>query len=170
MPSSFERQHRRELLIIDTGPIRELVTFYAVEHFGFRSLKSELQFIRNRHIYERCGKFIGGYRSKATSASVVGELYSWIRKTDDAGQLKLWNRVYDEFQGMGMDEEAVKLLEMKMDLVSRLGPVDVSMIELARRHSAHRPLVLTIDGGLYRECKRAGLNVSRIEDIEGAPL
>ena len=32
MPSLFEEEHRRALLILDTGLIRELVLFHAVHH------------------------------------------------------------------------------------------------------------------------------------------
>jgi hypothetical protein len=72
---------------------------------------------------------------------------------------------------MGMDEEVVKLVEMAsagemgLALLTRLGPVDVSLIGLARRHITESPLVLTMDGELFGECKRAGLNVSHLRDV-----
>ncbi len=163
--TSFERGYPRQLLILDTGPIRELVTFYAVHEFGFERLRSELRVFQDRGAYQTCGKFIGTFRRKTTSASVVAELHTWIRDTDPGGQGRLWNRVYEEFREMGMDEEAVKLLEMDRDLVKRLGPVDVSLLALGRRHADHDPLVLTIDSELHGECKKAGLQVSLIQEI-----
>jgi hypothetical protein len=48
MPSSFEREHRRELLILDTGPIRELGVFRAVEQFRFEGLRKSLRCIVDR--------------------------------------------------------------------------------------------------------------------------
>ncbi len=155
----------RELLILDTGPIRELVLFRAVRRFGFESLQDDLRFIKNKDSYDRCGQFISLFNRKTTSASVVAELHHWIRTTERTGQEKLWNRVYEEFRGMNMDEEVVKLVEMDISLVARFGPVDVSLLELARRHARRDPLVLTIDSRLHSECNRAGIGVSLLYEV-----
>src|SRR6266404_6942566 len=133
MSSNPERKRGDSLLILDTGPIRELVLFHAVDQYRFEGLRGELRFIRDRRSYLRCAKFIASFRGKTTSASVVAELNSWIRKTDATGQTKLWNRVYEEFWSMGLDEEVVRLVDMELDFVARFGPVDVSLFELARR-------------------------------------
>jgi hypothetical protein len=171
MPSSFKSNDERGLLILDTGPIRELVAFHGVYEFGFESLRRELRFINDRESYGRCGKFIASFRMKTTSASVVAELNYWIRNTERTGQERLWNRVYEEFRDMGVDEEVVKLVEMasagemRLALLTRLGPVDVSLFGLARRHIRESPLVLTMDGELYGECRRAGLHVSLLQEL-----
>lgn len=165
MPSSPEPIRRRELLILDTGPIWELVLFHAVDQFGFERLRRELQFIKDQQSYGRCGQFIGSFRRKTTSASVVAELGYQIRRPKLGGQEKLWNRVYEEFQNMGMDEEVIRLVEMSRLLVVRMGPVDVSLLELARRHADELPVVLTVDSALYRECMNAGLCVSLLQEL-----
>jgi hypothetical protein len=171
MPSSSRKPDKRELLIFDTGPIREMVTFYAVEQYGFERLRGDLQLIRDPEAYSQCSKFIASFRRKTTSASVVAELNYWIRKTEPTGQERLWNRVYEEFREMGMDEEVVRLLqmvsadEMGLALLTRLGPVDVSLMGLVRRHAGERPLVLTTDGELCKECERAGLRVSHLREV-----
>lgn len=165
MPSSFEREHGRALLILDTGPIRELVLFHAVYHFKFQRLKSYLQFIRSPESYDQCGNFIRPFRRKTTSASVVCEINHWIRETEPTGQLKLWNRVYDEFRNMGMDEDVVKLLDMDSSSVARLGPVDVSLLEIAKEQSGLSPILLTIDRPLQCEGQQAGLRVQLIQDL-----
>ncbi len=165
MTSPFEARER-ELLLLDTGPIRELVLFHAVDHFGFERLRPSLRFIQDRDSYQRCGQFIDSFRRKTTSASVVVELYHWIRKTDPGGHERLWDRVYEEFERMGMGEEVVRLLEMDRRLVARLGPVDVSLLELARRYATHKPIVFTVDfSGLYQECRNAGLDVCYIREV-----
>lgn len=165
MPSLFDKNQPRELLILDTGPIRELVLFHAVHHFRFQSLSSGLQFIRSSESYDQCGKFIGSFKRKTTSASVVAELHYWIRETERTGQERLWNRVYEEFREMGMDERVVKLLEMDIKLVARFGPMDVSLLEIARKNGVFRPLVLTVDGPLQRECERAGFRVKHLKEL-----
>ncbi len=165
MPSTVETEHRRELLILDTGPIRELVLFHAVDQYGFLGLRPSLQCIRDRDSYVRCGKFIGSFRTKTTSASVVAELNYWIRKTEITGQEKLWNRVYEEFREMRMDELVVKLLEMDRGRVTAFGPVDISLLEIARRKRDLSPLVLTMDGRLHSECERAGFRAKHLFEV-----
>jgi hypothetical protein len=171
MPSLFRTIDRRELLILDTGPIRELVTFHAVDQLGFESLQRELRFINDRESYDRCSKFVESFRRRTTSASVVAELNYWIRNTERAGQERLWNRVYEEFREMGMDEEVVRLVEMAsaggmgLALLTRLGPVDVSLMGLARRHAQESPPVLTMDNELCGECERAGLQVFHLREV-----
>ena len=171
MPSLFRTIDRRELLIFDTGPIREMVTFHAVEQYGFERLRGDLQLIRDPRAYSQCSKFIASFRRKTTSASVVAEVNYWIRGTEPTGHARLWNRVYEEFREMGMDEEVVRLLqmvsadEMGLALLARLGPVDVSLMGLAGLHAGKSPLVLTTEGELCRECERAGLHVFHLREL-----
>lgn len=165
MPSTFEGEHRRELLILDTGPIRELVLFHAVDQLQFERLRGNLKWIVEQDSYIRCTQFIGSFHKKLTSASVVAELNCWIRETDPTGRERLWNQVFDEFREMGMDEEVVKLLEMDIRSVTTFGPVDVSLLKLARRHERLSPLVLTIDSGLQGACEKAGLRVRHLREI-----
>jgi hypothetical protein len=167
----FRTSDKRGLLILDTGPIREMVTFHAVEEYGFEALRRDLQLIRDPQSYGQCSRFIASFRRKTTSASVVAELNYWIRETEPTGQVRLWHRVYEEFRGMGMDEEVVRLVEMAssgrmgLALLTRLGPVDVSLMELARLHAKEGALVLTTDGDLCRECERAGIHASHLRDV-----
>jgi hypothetical protein len=171
MPSSFRPEEKHELLILDTGPIREMVTFHAVEQYRFERLRGDLQLIKDPDSYGRCSKFIESFMRKTTSASVVAELHYWIRNTEDRGQGRLWNRVFEEFREMGMDEEVVKLVEMasggevSLAFLTRLGPVDLSLMELARRHAREGARVLTTDDPLCRECERAGLHASHLREV-----
>ncbi len=159
MPS-LEDDGRRELLILDTGPIRELILFHAVFNLGFHRLRGELRWLTNTAAYTRCGRFIAAFKRRTTSASVAAELNYWIRTTEKHGQEKLWNRVYEEFRLMAMDEEIVKLLEMDLPLVTEFGPTDVSLLGLAVRHQQEYPTLLTSDRALHGEFRKAGLHVS----------
>jgi len=163
--SPLRDNDRRELLIVDTGPIRELILHHAVFHFRFQKLRSHLQWLKTQASYDRCSGFIAAFRQKMTSASVVAELDRWIRETEKLGQAKLWNRVYDEFRNMQMQEEAVSLVEMKVDMVARFGPVDASLIGLAKRHQNLQPIVLTVDKKLCDECRGLGFDVRLLEEV-----
>ena len=155
----------RELLILDTGPIRELILCHAVLNFGFEGLRADLTCFKDAEPYDRCSRFIGSFNRRITSASVVSELYYWIRRTETQGQEKLWNRVYDEFHGMKMNEEVIRLVDMDIAMVTRFGPVDVSVLDLAIRHRAELPVVLTLDAELWGQCKKAGVAVRHLREI-----
>jgi len=165
MPTSATSK-RHELLILDTGPIRELVLFHAISEFRFERLRAHLRFIDDAESYRRCSEFVASYSNRlTTSAGVVVELYHWIRETDERGRNKLWGRVYDEFRNMGINEEVVKLLHMDPTFIVRYGPVDGSLLELARRHLPRNPLILTADWPFHGECTKSGFRVSHLDQI-----
>jgi hypothetical protein len=152
-------------LIVDTGPIWELVLYQAVNRFGFLSLRPSLKVLATPGAYENCGVFLSSFGRKTTSASVVAELYRKIRDTERRGHLRLWQQVYEEFAKMNMSEDVVKLLDMDADLVARYGPTDVSLLEMARRYPRPRPIILTLDGKLYTECRKAQIAYRLLVEI-----
>lgn len=143
------------ILILDTGPIWELVLYNAVTQFRFASLRPSLTHFVSIEAYEHCGTFLASFRKRTTSASVVAQLYNFIRHTDKGGQRQLWELVYEEFRRMDMDEHVVKLLDMDLDLIARYGPTDVSLIEIAIRNFRQNPVILTLDSPLHSECGKA---------------
>jgi hypothetical protein len=168
MPVPDKRQPR-EILIFDTGAIRELVLYSAVHRYKFESRRADLRFFRDRDSYDNCGQFIAPFRRKTTSASVVSELAYWIRQTFRGGNDRIWNLVYEEFRGMRMDEEVIQLLEMPIGTVVQFGPTDASLLEMARLHAAHSPGILTIDRKLRAECERAQIRSWHVEDVLWGP-
>jgi hypothetical protein len=162
-PQLFIPQHRRELLILDTGPIREFVTFQAVHISRFRNLSSELNYLRDSNAIQKYERFVRSFKRRITSASVVAELNYWIR--DNLGRRVLWQRIYDEFIERAIQEEVVPLLKMDVDVVDRLGPVDTSLMEIARQHSAEEPEILTTDNPLFRLCGDAQIAADHLRDV-----
>ncbi|MGO9126617.1 MAG: hypothetical protein ACLP6G_17245 [Terriglobales bacterium] len=152
-------------MILDTGPIRELVCYHAVHQLRFHRLSGELGHFKNREAYDSCSHFLGSFPHKLTSASVVAELYNWIKRTDRDGQSRLWGQIYDEFRNMGMDEEVVKLLEMPIDLVTHHGPVDVSLLKLAEQHRPRHAVILTLDSWLWNECQKARIDSRLLSQV-----
>jgi hypothetical protein len=153
------------ILILDTGPIWELVLYNAVTQFRFASLRPSLTYFVSIEAYEHCGIFLASFRKKTTSASVVAQLYNFIRGTEKSGQRRLWELVYEEFRRMDMDEDVVKLLDMDLDLMARYGPTDVSLIEIARRNRGQKPVILTLDSPLHVECTKAGINSALLIEL-----
>lgn len=163
--SPLQDDDRRGLLILDTGPIHELLLHRAVFHFGFEKLRPKLQWLTTPASYNRCSELIASFRRKMTSAYVVSELNYWIRKTEDKGQAKLWYRAYSEFRDMGMTEEVTPLLAMDIDMVAHFGPTDASLIELATLHQSEDPVVLTVDRKLCGHCLKVGLGVRLLQEL-----
>jgi len=163
--SPIPDSNRRELLILDSGPIRELLLHHAVFQFRFERLRGSLRCLTTPASYERCSRFIASFRRKATSACVVAELNYWIRATEERGRARLWHRVYDEYRAMDMQEEAISLISMDVDMVTRFGPVDASLFELAWRSRGSHPMVLTVDAGLRSRCLDAGFGAHLLEEL-----
>jgi len=164
-PDLGGRTGRRGIVIVDTGPIWELVLYRAVKELGFASLRGKLTHFVSIEAYQNCGIFLSAFGKKTTSASVVAQLYNFIRGTVPTGQRQLWEQLYEEFENMGMGEEVVKLLDMDPDLVTRYGPTDVSLLEIARRNLAQRPVIFTLDGELHAECKRSQINSQLLIEV-----
>jgi hypothetical protein len=156
---------RRSILIVDTGPIWELVLYRAVNELGFLGLKRNLTYFDSVEAYENCGSFLSSFGRKTTSASVVAELYHQIRDTESGGHLHLWKQVYEEFENMGMEENVVKLLDMDPDLVTKYGPTDVSLLEIARRNVNQKPVILTLDTKLRSECVKAQIRSDLLIEV-----
>jgi hypothetical protein len=82
---------RRRIVIVDTGPLSELVLYRAVKELRFLNLERDLTHFVSREAYENCGSFLFSFRKKTTSASVVAELYGKIQDTQQKGRSQLWD-------------------------------------------------------------------------------
>jgi hypothetical protein len=152
-------------VIVDTGPIWELVLYRAVKELSFASLGRDLKHFVSSEAYENCGSFLSSFKKRTTSAAVVAELYLKIRGTQQNGHPQLWNLVYEEFRSMSMDEDVVKLLDMQADLVAKYGPTDVSLIEIARQNLDQKPVILTLDGRLRDACLKAQIRSDLLVEV-----
>jgi len=152
------------ILIVDTGPIWELVLYRAVNQLHFESLRRKLTYLVSPEAYQNCGNYVSSFRQRTTSASVVAELNNHIAKTEKKGYRQFWTIVRDEFERMGMDEQVVRLLDLDLELLIRFGPIDVSLLEMARR-AVNRPVILTLDTKLDAECKRAQVGSEMLSQV-----
>lgn len=147
----------RNVLIFDTGPLRELILYEAVHTLGFKRLATGLTYLRSDTDRDRLSQFISSFQSRTTTPQVVAEISDWIIRTISHGRADFWTVVYREFRGMGMDERLIKLLEMPRDHVAKLGAVDTSLLTLGSSFEAGTPVVLSVDGSLVTKCKQAGV-------------
>ena len=158
------------ILLLDTGPLRELVLYAAIRDLGYAGLRRELRFLYSREQYNNLAAFISQYRRRVTTPHVVSEVSAWIIRTVEMGRSNFWSLVFEKFTKMGMDEETLKLLNMPLDLVASLGATDVSLFKVASGFEPGMSTVLSVDGALISECKNAGLSAHHLYEVIAAEL
>lgn len=154
-----------QVLIFDTGPLRELIVYAAVHQLGFHSLNGDLRHLREPGQYSRLTEFVRLFPQRTTSPHVVTEIGAWIARTSKPGQTAMWRIVRDEFISMGMDETALKFLDMRFDLVTGKGIADASVVHLGLKLAERKPRVLTVDSGLVSECKKSGISAVHLYEV-----
>jgi|SRR5208282_6107653 len=154
-----------KILLLDTGPLRELVLYSAVENLGFASLKKEMQFLQTKNRYENLAGFISNFRQRKTTPHVVSEMSSWILRTFESGRANIWRLVFEEFTRMHMDEQTIELVRMPCESVIKLGATDTGLLEAASELGAWSTTVLSIDHALIAECRGAGLHALHLRDV-----
>jgi len=153
------------VLLLDTGPLWELILYLAVHQLHFKSLQPELRFVRTALEYERLTQFISSFGTKTTTPHVVAEISRKTRETERKGHALIWGVVYDEFNGMRMAEKLVELRGMPQELVAKIGAVDVSILNTGLDALFGKPLVLTVDAALASECRKQGVEARMLSEI-----
>ena len=97
-------------LILDTGPLWELILWSAVHNLRFRKLEPDLHYLKTEYSFQKLSEFIAFSRARVTTPHVVSEISFRIIRTEPKGRASLWDLVREEFRSMGMDETLFKLL------------------------------------------------------------
>ena len=153
------------ILLLDTGPLRELIVYAAIRDLGYSQLRRNIEYLRSVENYENLTTFISLFRRRVTTPHVISEISAWIIRTIDSGRLRFWGLVFDEFMKMGMDEETLSLLKMPPELVASLGATDVSLLKVAASFEAGASITLSVDGALIKECIDAGLSAIHLWEV-----
>jgi|SRR5258708_37841453 len=153
------------ILLLDTGPLRELILYAAIRDLGYSRLQPEIRYLRSVENYENLTAFISLFRRRVTTPHVVSEVSAWIIRMIDSGRSRFWGLVFDEFTRMEMDEETLCLLRMPPKLVASFGATDVSLLEVAASFEPGNSIMLSVDGALIKECKDAGLSAMHLWEI-----
>ena len=154
-----------KILVLDTGPLWELVLYSAADHFRSAYLLEQIQHLRSKDHYENLTAFIACFQRRITTPHVVAEISKRIRDTEKVGHAKFWELVYGEFEKMGMDEESLELLQMPQGLVAAMGAIDVSILEVASSYGPSQATVLSVDRKLISECKEAGVDAEHLSGL-----
>jgi len=159
----------QQVLILDTGPLWELILYASIRDLRFGRLRSDLRYLHADTHYDAFTAFIAKFSRRITTPHVVSEIGSKVIKTRPSeGQAPIWGIVHEEFRAMRMDETLFKLLEMPLPLVAKVGATDASIVELGLNYGRTKSLVVSVDSALIAECKRAGLDAKDIWEILAA--
>lgn len=153
------------ILLLDTGPLRELILYAAIRDLGYSRLKPEIAYLRSVENYENLTAFISLFKRRITTPHVVSEVSAWVVRMVDTGRSRFWGLVFDEFTKMAMDEETLRLLEMPPELVASLGATDVSLLKASASFEPGNSILLSVDGALIKECKDAGLSAMHLWEV-----
>jgi len=154
-----------QVLIIDTGPLWELVLYSAVHELGFTRLSSDIVHLRDRDAFQKLTEFIARFRTRTTSPHVVAEISRHLQTTQKKGHLNLWEITCRQFSAMGLDEKLVKLLEMPSELLGQFGAVDTGLLQLGINVISAKPCLLTTDAPLLAEFYRSKLPGIHLQSI-----
>ncbi len=155
---------RSKTLILDTGPLWELILHRAMEERFHQGLK--VQFLREKIHYDRLATFLDEFSKKMTTPHVVAEISGHIKRGIDRRKEDFWRIVFEEFKGMHMDENLIKLLDMRERVLEvEQDAVDASVLQLGLNLRDENPTVFTVDVPLAGRCKSARLHAIHISEV-----
>jgi hypothetical protein len=165
-----------EALVLDSGPLQDFFLACYERETGNRwwDRAHQLQCIRTEDdwgvlsslLRQSCGRI-------HTSAGVVAEMQMCFRRVEkhelarSSGFVRqIWGTVQHQFREWRLVERSVRLVDMNLEDVVQLGPVDVGLIGLARQivSEGRHVIVLTNDRDLRGLCQRQEIRAEFARD------
>ncbi len=162
---------RAEELILDTGPLFDFLLLRFSEETGRVGLENDLNYLKTDLDAQRFRGFVTGHQIVLTTPGVVAEIQRHQRRHLPGDQGRFWRLARGQFHELRIDEEAVRLGEMEEGDLSNQGPVDASLLQLARRRLGQyrRVAVLTADRPLWERCRNQQILACWIHEILAGP-
>ena len=149
---------RSKTLIFDTGPLWEFILFQAIHEAGYQLLAPQLSQMKTQPEFHRLSSFVDGFVTRTTTPYVVAQLSHFIKTSEKRGRPgTIWKIAHDQFDRMHIDERLIKLLDMPIETVIRLGAADTSVLELGLSMLPDQPTILTSERALFGKCQSEGL-------------
>ncbi|OGW20439.1 MAG: hypothetical protein A2077_03155 [Nitrospirae bacterium GWC2_46_6] len=166
-----------EHFVLDTGPLLDYFARLYGDQYHSTWLSARISPVTPQHKI-----WVGGFRSffehhkgrLLTSSGVIAEIERHIRKAAREAHYRnlkefqdhFWTLVQNKLKELKFDEDTQYLIDMSKNILADLGPVDTSIIELAKKHakSGKRFIVLTTDFGIHKRCMEEQIPVESVED------
>jgi len=166
-----------EHFVLDTGPLLDYFARLYSDQYHSTWISARISPVTPQHKV-----WVDGFRSffehhkgrLLTSSGVIAEIERHIRKAVSKAhyqnikelQDRFWTLVQNKMKELKFDEDTQHLVDMSKNILTDLGPVDTSIIELAKKHakSGKRFIVLTTDFGIRKRCMKEQIPVESVKD------
>lgn len=168
---------RIEYFVLDTGPLLDFFVCLYDEQYHSTWLSTVISpaVLKDETLKDGFRSFLNQHKGRLlTSSGVIAELQQHILRAEKrahsqnhaAFYRRFWMLVQTEMRQLGFDEDTCRLVYMDTNMLTNLGPVDTSIIELAKQNigSYKKFIVLTSDDGVYERCIKEQVPVERTED------
>ena len=157
---------RRAQFCLDTGPLLDFLLVRFRDGRGPNQLWKKVRYLTQTASLAALDKI---FRSAVvrTTTGVFVEIDRHVRDVplDDGIMREFREYAQERFKTLGILEEGVALPELEPAALVQLGPVDASLIELARRHEEVELTILTMDEMLYTACLKRRVLCKHISQL-----
>lgn len=169
-----------EHFVLDTGPLLDYFVRLYDDQYHSTWLSAHISPVtpRNKIWVAAFHSFLEHHKGRLlTSSGVIAEIERHICRAVSAVskahhrrikelQERFWTLVQNKMKDLKFNEDTQHLVDMPKNTLTDLGPVDTSIIELAKTHakSGRIFIVLTKDSGIYKRCMEEQIPVDWVED------
>ena len=160
---------------LDTGPLLDLLLLRFIEDDGPRldatnqaNLLEKVQFLRNIPLREAFERFVEAVQLHTTPGVIVEMDAHVLRATHKRSPVleRFRSYVAKEIQSLQIEEEVMPVGEF-CDLEHRkFGPVDASLLALARKHRNRKLTIITGDGPLHGWCLKHTVRCKGVHEVQ----
>lgn len=159
-----------ETFILDTGPLFDFLLLRFSEEASRERLREDLEYLKTDLYRRHFKEFMMRQKPFLTTPGVIAEIQGLSRRLPSLTRVdegSFWTLARKEFRELGIDEEIIRLGEMQEEDLANYGPVDASLLELARRKQGeHRRVAVLIgDERLWHRCQKQQIPVRWIHEI-----
>lgn len=162
---------RTEYFVLDTGPLLEYFVWQCDKQYNSTWL-STIQTMALKDEISKKGfrTFLDQHKGRLiTSSGVIAELQGHVLRAGGNTmelQRRFWMLVQTQMYQLEFLENTHRIVDMTTDMLIKLGPVDTSIIEIAKSNmsSYKRFIVLTSDSGVFKRCTEEEVPVQWITD------
>ena len=163
---------RTEYFVLDTGPLLDFFVWQCDKQYYSTWLKNAIQIValKDEILKDGFRAFLDRHKGRLiTSPGVIAELQGHVLRAGGNTmelQRRFWMLVQTQMCQLEFLENTHRIVDMTTDMLIKLGPVDTSIIEIAKANmsSYKRFIVLTSDSGVFKRCTEEEAPVQWITD------
>ena len=154
--------------IVDTGPLFDFLIWKFSETKKLEYLIKKLKYLHFKHRRIAVDWYLNFAKPILISPEVIAEINRHAQSVADLSKPQMeifWAFSQSELRHLGIDEEMIKLLDMKTEILKKFGPTDTALFHLAQRPENIGKPVFTQDGKLRALCKTNEIHVLDVGEV-----